>query len=342
MEFGGEAGVTMRILRQATALGQPLRASLGAIPNLFAQPVSLFRGYELNNLRPDLVAGLTVAVILLPQAIAYALIAELPPQTGLYAAIVAAIVGALWGSSNHLQTGPTNAISLLILSTLFTIAAPGTAEYVILAGLMALLVGVVQLAMGLARLGVLVNFVSHSVIVGFSAGAGVLIAVTQLRHLLGLEFTSHGLVDTVHSVWIYLPKTHMPTMALSVGTMLLMVLLRRLYPKLPGALIAMVVAAVAVGIAGLDQQGVVVIGELPRSLPPVTDFSVLNGQRIGQLAPGALAVAAIGLVEAMSIARSISGQSNQRLDSNQEFAAQGLANIASGLFSGYPCSGRQL
>jgi SulP family sulfate permease len=329
----------MRIGRQATALGQPLRTSLGAIPNLFVQPVSLFRGYERSSLRPDLVAGLTVAVILLPQAIAYALIAELPPQTGIYAAIVAAIVGALWGSSNHLQTGPTNAISLLILSTLVTVANPGTAEYVVIAGLTAILVGVIQLVLGLVRLGVLVNFVSHSVIVGFSAGAGVLIAVKQLRHLLGLEFSSHGLIETAHGVLVHLPESHIPTVALGFGTMLLIVLLRRLNPKLPGPLIGMVVAAAAVGIAGLDRQGVVVIGELLRSPPPVTDFSVLNVQRIGELAPGALAIAAIGLVEAMSIARSISGQSNQRLDSNQEFAAQGLANIASGLFSGYPCSG---
>jgi SulP family sulfate permease len=329
----------MRISRRATALGQPLRAGLGAIPNLFAQPVSLFRGYELSSLRPDLVSGLTVAVILLPQAIAYALIAELPPQTGLYAAIIAAIVGALWGSSNHLQTGPTNAISLLILSTLVTVAVPGTAEYVVIAGLMAILVGLIQLALGLVRLGVLVNFVSHSVIVGFSAGAGVLIAVKQLRHLLGLEFSSHGLVETAHGLLVHLPDTHLATMALGLGTMLLIVLLRLLNPKLPGPLIAMVVAAAAVGIAGLDQQGVVVIGELPRSLPPLTDFSSLNVERLGQLAPGALAIASIGLVEAMSIARSIAGQSNQRLDSNQEFAGQGLANIAVGLFSGYPGSG---
>jgi SulP family sulfate permease len=325
--------------RQAIALGQSLRTNLGAIPNLFAQPVSLFRGYDLSSLRPDLLAGLTVAVILLPQAIAYALIAELPPQTGLYAAIVAAIVGALWGSSNHLQTGPTNAISLLILATLVTVATPGTAEFLVIAGLVAVLVGVIQLVLGLARLGVLVNFVSHSVIVGFSAGAGVLIAVKQLRHLLGLDFSSHGLVETVQGVLIHLPETHIATMILGVGTMLVIVLLRLLNPKLPGPLIAMVVAAAAVGLAGLDEQGVVVIGELPRSLPPLTDFYLLNMQRIGELAPGAVAIAAVGLVEAMSIARSISGQSNQRLDSNQEFVGQGLANIATGLFSGYPCSG---
>ena len=133
------------------------------IPTYLLQPVHLFRTYDRRNLRPDLVAGLTVAVILLPQAIAFALIAELPPQMGLYAAIVGAIVGGLWGSSNQVHTGPTNALSLLVLSVLLTVATPGTPEFIVAAGMMALMVGVFQLVMGLARLGVLVNFVSHSV-----------------------------------------------------------------------------------------------------------------------------------------------------------------------------------
>ncbi len=248
-------------------------------------------------------------------------------------------MGALWGSSNHLQTGPTNALSLLLLSTLITVAVPGSAEYLVIAGIMAILVGAIQLTLGLVRLGVLVNFVSHSVIVGFSAGAGVLIAVKQLSHLLGLEFSSHGLAETIQGVVLHLPETHLPTLALGLGTMVLIVLLKQINPKLPGALIAMVLSAAVVAILGLDEEGVAVIGELPRTLPPVTDFSMVNVQTIAGLAPGALAIAAIGLVEAMSIARSISGQSNQRLDSNQEFVGQGLANIATGIFSGYPSSG---
>ncbi len=312
---------------------------LRTLPAFFFQPVRTLRSYRRSDLRPDVVAGLTVAVILLPQAIAYALIADLPPAMGLYTAIVAAIVGALWGSSFHLQTGPTNAISLLMLSTLFAMTTPGPMEYLVLAGLMAVMVGVIQLIMGLARLGVLVNFVSHSVIVGFSAGAGVLIAIQQLRYLLGLEFTSHGLVEAVQGVAMHLPEAHRATTALGVGTMLLIVLLRRLNPKLPGPLIGMVAAAAVVGVLGLDQEGVAVIGELPRNLPPLTELPLLDLSLISQLAPGALAIAAIGLVEAMSIARSIASQSGQRLDSNQEFVGQGLANMASGLFSGYPCSG---
>ena len=137
------------------------------IPFYLLKPARFFQGYRRHNLRPDLISGLTVAVILLPQSIAFALIAELPPEMGLYAAIVAAIIGALWGSSNQIHTGPTNALSLLVLSSLIMSAQPGTPEFVVAAGLLAVMVGLLQLTMGLVRLGVLVNFVSHSVVVGF-------------------------------------------------------------------------------------------------------------------------------------------------------------------------------
>ncbi len=319
----------------------PVLINLREIPVFFLQPVRLFRGYERNNLQPDLISGLTVAVVLLPQAIAYALIADLPPEMGLYTAIVAAIVGALWGSSCQLQTGPTNAISLLVLSTILTASATVTTDAVILAGLLALLVGLFQLIMGLARLGVLVNFVSHSVVVGFSAGAGVLIGVKQLPSLVGLSVESHGLAGTVHELFFQLIETgpHWATAILGLGTILLIVLLRRFSPRLPGPLIGMVAAAAIVGLVGLDQQGVNVIGELPRGLPPLADLPVFELELLAELSTGALAIAAIGLVEAMSIARSIASQTDQRLDSNQEFVGQGLANIAAGLFSGYAGSG---
>lgn len=309
------------------------------LPSSFLRPVRILRAYNLSSLRPDLVSGLTVAVLLVPQGIAYALIAELPPQTGLYAGIVAAIVGALWGSSDHLQTGPNNAISLLTLSALLVAAAPGTPEFLALAGLMAVMVGLFQTVMGLARLGVLANFVSHSVVVGFSSGAGVLIAVKQLQHLLRLEVAGHGLTETARGIFAHLPETHGTSLVLGLSIILLVALGKRLYPKLPGPLIGLVAAAVAVGVLGLDSQGVVAIGRLPRSLPPLARLPLLDLRLVGQVSTGALAVAAIGLVQATSITRSIASQTRQRLDSNQEFVGQGLANVASGLFSGYPCSG---
>ena len=192
----------------------PVVTNLRDIPSFFLRPVEILKTYNRSNLQPDVIAGLTVAVVLLPQAIAYALIAELPPQVGLYAAIVAAIVGALWGSSNQLQTGPTNAISLLVLSALATSTTPGLSQFIIMAGLMAVMVGVFQMVMGLARLGMLVNFVSHSVVVGFAAGAGVLIAIKQLRHLFRLEFESEHVIETIGGIVTHLPEAHRPTLFL--------------------------------------------------------------------------------------------------------------------------------
>jgi SulP family sulfate permease len=313
--------------------------NLREIPAYFLRPVNIFRCYDRSNLRPDLIAGLTIGIILLPQAIAFALVAELPPQMGLYAAIVGAVIGALWGSSNQVHTGPTNAISLLVLSVLLTIATPGTPEFVVAAGMLAVMVGVFQLALGLARMGVLVNFVSHSVVVGFTGAAGGLIAVNQLRHLLGLEFSSHGMVDTLESVRIHLLETHWPTASLGIGTMILIVLLQKINPKLPAALISLIISSTIVFFGGLDKLGVNVIGQLPSGLPPLAKLPLFDLEFIAKLSTGALAVGAIGLVETIAISRSISAQTGQRLDSNQEFMGQGLANISVGLLSGYPAAG---
>jgi sulfate permease, SulP family len=308
---------------------------LSSLPYYFLRPLRLLITYDRTHVRPDLIAGLTVAVILLPQAIAFALIAELPPAMGIYAAVVGAVIGALWGSSNQAHTGPTNAISLLVLSALITTAAPGTPEFLLAAGLMAVMAGVFQLAMGLARLGMLVNFVSHSVIVGFASGAAVLIAVNQLRHLLGLDSAGHSVLQTVQATFAGMGQIHQPTAALGSGTILLIIVLRRLAPKLPAALISMSIASLVVFIFRLHENGVRVIGELPRNLPPLADLPYLNLELISALSAGALAVGAIGLVETTAISRAIAGQTGQRLDSNQEFVGQGLANIFSGLFSGY-------
>jgi SulP family sulfate permease len=306
----------------------------------FLQPVRLLRGYARPNLRADLMAALTVGVILLPQAIAFALVAELPPEAGLYAAVVGAIVGALWGSSRQNHTGPTSALSLLVLSAVAAQAAsPGTGQFLVAVGVLSVIVGVVQLGMGLARLGVLVNFVSDSVIVGFAAGAGIQIALGELRHLLGLSFSSQNLLGTASQLLTHLPATHMPTLALGLGVMGLSLLVRRLQRRLPDALISLVVAAAAFLLLGLDRTGVRVIGELPSSLPPLAGLPLFDFMLIARLSTGALAVAAIGLIQTMAVARDLAVQTGERLDNNQEFVGQGLANIACGFLSGYPVSG---
>ncbi|MGQ9839899.1 MAG: SulP family inorganic anion transporter [Anaerolineae bacterium] len=311
--------------------------TLGYALQLLGRPVAVLRGIRREHLRPDAMAAVTVTLIVLPQAMAYALLADLPPQAGLYAAILASIVAALWGSSNHLQTGPTNTSSLLTLSALATIATPGTPEHLAAAGLLAVMAGVLRVVMGLANLGLLVRFVSDAVIVGFTAGAGVLIAANQLRNLLRLNVPATAeLLETAQVMMPKLGEAHLPSLALGVGAMALILLLRRLNRHLPGPFIALVVAAAAVGVSGLDVK---VIGRLPAALPPFTPLPITDLGLIGRLSTSALSIGAIGLVEALSIARVLAAQTGQRLDSNQEFIGQGMANIACGFFAGYPVSG---
>ncbi|MDF1513610.1 MAG: SulP family inorganic anion transporter [Anaerolineae bacterium] len=307
---------------------------------LLIRPVGIFKAYQIANLRPDLIAGLTVAVVALPQAMAYALIAELPPETGLYATIVGAVIGTLWGSSHHLQTGATNTASLLVLSALLAVATPGTPDYLVTAGVMAVLIGIFKIIMAFARLGVIVNFVSDAVVTGFTAGAGILIGINQLRHLLRLPIPSYpNLWGTIPAVLDTIPQTHITSLLIGAGTIIIIIVLPKISNKLPAPLLAMITAAALVGIMGLDTHGVKVVGQLPRGLPPLVKLPVFNLQLVSKLIGGSLAVAAIGLIEPISIGRSISTRSGQRLDSNQEFFGQGLANIFSGFFSGYAVSG---
>lgn len=317
----------------------PLLEQLRAWSGFFAHPITILRGYRSADLPADLIAGLTVAMVAVPQAIAYALIADLPPHVGLYTAIVGAIVGALWGSSHHLQTGPTNASSLLILPVLLAVATPGTPEYLVAASMIAIMAGIAKLLAGLARLGLLINFVSDSVVIGFTSGAGLLIVANQLRHLLRLNIPSTSALDqTLHNVVTHLPQTHLPSLLLGVGTLVTVMILRRIDRRIPNALIALTLAALVAAFSGLAGE-IKVVGALPRGLPPLKVPPLTDLRLIGELSTTALAVAAFGLIETTSVARGLAAATRQRLDSNQEFVGQGLAGIACGLFSGYPPSG---
>ena len=316
-----------------------LRKALQPTIHYLKRPVRLFQEYDRANFRPDLIAGLTVAVILLPQAIAFSIVADLPPQMGLYSAVIGAIFGALWGSSNQMHTGPANAISLMVFSGLSGAVPPGTAEFAIAAGVMAIMVGIFQMLLGLIRLGVLVNFVSHSVIVGFTVGAGILIAIKQLEPLFGLSLPDSRVYETPFIIAQNIAQTHLPSALIGIGTMIFLVVLRRINPKLPIALLSMIVASLIVYVLRLDLVGVSVIGEIPSGFPPLANLPLFDLDLISRLSAGALAVASIGLVESMAIARSMAAQTGQRLDSNQEFIGQGIANTLSGFFSGYPIAG---
>ncbi len=292
-----------------------------------------------DSLRTDLLAGLTGAVIVLPQGVAFAMIAGLPPEYGLYTAMVTPIVAALFGSSLHLISGPTTAISIVVFSAISHHADPGTPEFISLALTLTFLAGLYQLAFGLARLGTLINFVSHTVVVAFTAGAAVLIMTSQLKHVLGVyvpkgESFLHTWVDIFNEIGDI--NYYILTVALS--TLIFALLLKRFLPRLPYLLLAMIFGSLVSIILNGEAHGVHLVGEIPAHLPPLSspDFSIAT---IRQLAPEALAVALLGLIEAVSIARSVATKSHQHIHGNQEFIGQGLSNIVGSFFSSYAGSG---
>ncbi|RLA30241.1 MAG: sodium-independent anion transporter [Gammaproteobacteria bacterium] len=292
-----------------------------------------------STLRADLVAGLTGAAIVLPQGVAFALIAGLPPVYGLYAAMVPPVVAGLFGSSLHLVSGPTTALSIVVFSTLSPLATPGSPEYIQLALTLAFLAGLIQLGLGVARLGMLTNFVSHSVIVGFTAGAAILIVTSQLKHFFGVEIPpGESFLHTWEDFLVQLDQINWSA-TLVGATALLATLAVTLWRRTwPAMLIGMVLASVVAALLGPEANHIRLVGELPRELPPLSAPALTLGT-FSMLSTGALAIAMLGLVEAVSIARSVALKSNQRIDSNQEFIGQGLANTIGSFFSAYPSSG---
>jgi SulP family sulfate permease len=294
------------------------------------------------TLRADLLAGLIGAIIVLPQGVAFATLAGLPPEFGLYCAMVPTVVAALWGSSLHAVTGPTNAVSLVVFATVAPLAAPGSPQYIGLVLTLSFMAGVIMLGMGLARLGTLVNFISHTVVVGFTAGAGVLIVASQLGNFFGVEMRRGGsFLETVAAVARHLPDVQPYVFLVGGATLAAGLLARRLAPKIPYMIVAMVFGA---GIAyalnatlGADRTGIRTLGALPSALPELShpQFSLDTFRALLGIA---LAVTLLGLTEAVSIARAIALKSGQRIDGNQEFVGQGLANIVASFFSGYPAS----
>jgi SulP family sulfate permease len=296
-----------------------------------------------KNVRSDLTAGLTGAVVVLPQGVAFATIAGMPPEYGLYAGMVPAIIAALFGSSWHLVSGPTTAASIVLFSSLSVYAEPGSAEYVTLALTMTLMVGLIELGLGLARMGALVNFISHSVIVGFTAGAAILIASKQLKNFFGVEIPRGGhLHDVLISFWGEIAHINGYVTIVAAVTLLSGIAVKRWLPRLPYLIVAMVAGSVVSmlinQIFGSETTGIATVGALPSSLPPLSSPS-FSLDTIKNLAPASLAVTLFALTEAVSIGRSLGARSGQRIDGNQEFIGQGLSNIAGSFFSGYVATG---
>ncbi len=296
-----------------------------------------------KTLKDDFIAGLTGAIVVLPQGVAFAAIAGMPPEYGLYAGIVPAIVAALFGSSWHLVSGPTTAASIVLFSALSEMAQPGSMDYVRLALTLTFMVGIIQLMMGIIKLGALVNFISHSVIIGFTAGAAVLIAASQIKNFFGLEMERGlhfyeviiELVNNFSNINLYIT-------AIASFTLIIGLLARKYTKKVPYMIVAMIggsaLSIILTMIYGAQVTNIDTVGAIPATLPPLSspDFTF---DTIKELIPIAFAVTLFALTEAVSIGRSLAAKSGQQLDGNQEFIGQGLSNIAGSFFSGYVATG---
>jgi SulP family sulfate permease len=303
---------------------------------------------EVNKvtIKADLFAGLTGAVIVLPQGVAFAMIAGLPPIYGLYTAMVTPVIAALWGSSKHLVSGPTTAISLVIFATVGQLTdangqllEPGSQAFIENALMITLFAGIIQLALGLGRMGTLINFVSHVVVVGFTAGASILIMFSQLKHFLGLSVKSgKSLLQGLEIIAANLQSVNPYAIAVGILSLLFAILSKKYFPKIPNLLVALVLGSLLAFVLGGESAGLRLVGKVEGALPsfrmPNMSFGTFSA-----LAQSAFAIAILGLIEAVAIARSIAAKSQQEIDGNQEFIGQGLSNIVGGLFSCYAGSG---
>jgi len=295
------------------------------------------------ELRADALAALTGAIVVLPQGVAFATIAGMPPEYGLYAGMVPAMIAAFFGSSRHLVSGPTTAASVVLFSALSLMAAPGTPDYVALALTLTFMVGLFELALGLARMGALVNFISHSVVVGFTAGAALLIAAKQLKHFFGVEMDSAGhFHDILIQFGTHAAEINTSATSVAVATLVIGIAVKLWAPRMPYMIAAMLggsLMAVVLNLwLGEATTGIATVGALPATLPPLSAPS-LTLDNIRHLAPSALAVTLFALTEAVSIGRSLAARGGYRIDGNQEFIGQGLSNIAGAFFSGYVATG---
>ncbi len=295
--------------------------------------------------RADVLAGVTVALVLVPQAMAYAQLANLPPQVGLYAATLPVILAALFGSSRQLATGPVAITSIMVGSVLAAHAGGDVKLAITLAAILAIMTGIIRITMSIFRLGVLVNFISHPVMVGFTNAAAIMIALSQIDKIFGIprgqsEFFLRSVFETLSGIPTH---THPLTFAFGATSLILMLALKRAAPRMPGVLIV-VAASIAVAYAiGFQQRGGKVVGSIPPGLPefglPEVATSTINSTTLLALLIPACAITFLGAMEAFATGKAMAIRTRQRLDTNQELLGQGIANIASGFVGGYPVSG---
>jgi SulP family sulfate permease len=295
--------------------------------------------YERGDFRSDLAAGLTVGAMLVPQAMAYALLAGLPPEVGLYAATIPVVVYALFGTSRQLAVGPVAIVSLLTASALAPLVEEGSAEYLGAAALLALMVGILHIVLGVGRLGFLVNFLSHSVLVGFTAAAAIIIGFSQAKHVFGIstERKDH-FYETVLEFFDNVAETNSTTLMLGTGALAALFLLKRFASRVPAALVVVVGSILTVEVLNLESRGVKVVGDIPDSLPAF-GIADISGSLVSDLAAAALVITLVGFMESIAVAKVYARRHRDDLDANSELIGLGAANVAAGLFGGYPVTG---
>ncbi|MEZ4776395.1 MAG: sulfate permease [Bacteroidia bacterium] len=306
----------------------------------FIPNIPWIRQYRRENLPGDFGAGLTVAAMLIPQGMAYAMIAGLPPVTGLYAAAIPAILYSIFGTSRQLSVGPVAMESLLVAAGIGAIAEPGSINYITLAFTLAFMVGAMQLLFGLLRLGFIVNFLSNPVISGFTSAAALIIVGNQFKYLLGVnigrsQYFFNIIIDTVANI----NQTHLLTLGMGTLGIVLIKLGKKYFPSMPGSLTLVIIGTLASWGLGLNQAGVKILGDIPSGLPAFT-LPALTPKNIGDLFPIALALVLIGFTETIAIGKAIAAKhTGQRIIPNRELIALGMANLGSGVFQGYPVTG---
>ena len=312
------------------------------------------RAYDGSALTSDVLAAVIVTVMLIPQSLAYAMLAGLPPEVGLYASILPLVAYAVFGTSRTLAVGPVAVVSLMTATTVGQIAAEGTADYLAAAAVLALISGGILIALGVFRLGFLANFLSHPVISGFITAAGLLIAAGQIRHILGTAGGGDTLPEILHSLAGSLATVNPITLAIGIGVLAFLVFARRMLkgllvkariPARPADMMvkAAPILAVAVTIAlaqglGLADRGVALVGAIPQGLPAIGVPSV-SMDLIATLAMPAFLISVIGFVESVSVGQTLAAKRRQRIEPDQELIGLGAANIAAGVSAGYPVTG---
>lgn len=297
------------------------------------------KDYDRDKFLRDAIAGLTVAAVLVPQSMAYALLAGMPPIYGLYASFLPTILAAMFGSSRFLATGPVAMTALLSASVLYGFAEPGSEKWINLMGVLALMVGFIRLTIGLLKLGFVVELISTSVITGFVSAGALVIALSQAGHLLGFKITQSTLIyQVVVDIFSKIEKVNLYTVGIGLLAYAIIWLSKKFHPLVPGALLSVIITSLLNYFYDLERFGVAIVGQVPQGIPtpslPSEDYST-----VASLWGGAMVVAAFGLIEAVAIAKRLAVQSGDRWDANQELIGQGIANIVAGIFKGFPVGG---